>query len=338
MDNEINHVRGNQFLTYYYNEVKKFLFSGGKRIRPIFLITAHSAVNPENDDIDSIIQASLSLELLHNASLIHDDIMDNAETRRGEKAFHCTFRDYARKMLFNFNVNSDDFGLAMGILGGDFVYHLAYKAVNVNTIPPDISLRAADEFNKGFLKVVQGVIVETELMGKQGVSEEEYMKMIEGKTAALFETAAKMGGIYGKGTTSQIQSLGGYGRKIGLAFQIVDDIIGLYGNPKKTGKPVDSDLKEGKKTILVIKALEKATDEQKKEMLAVLGNKDASVNEIERVRNIIKETGALNFARKKAETLFIEARKLLEDAEPQFDSTMKKYLIEIGKLGVNREK
>ena len=335
MNNHIKAVKGSPFLEYYYKEINDFLFTGGKRIRPILLVDSFLSITSQKND-ERIIPTSLSLELLHNASLIHDDIMDKADTRRGEKTFHISLRDYAKENYSH--SNSDDFGISMGILGGDFTYNLAYKSINTTDFPPAITLRAAIEFNEGFFQIVQGVIVETEFMGKFAVTEDEYYTMIKGKTAALFEKAARIGAIFAEGTESQINALGEFGLTAGVAFQIVDDIIGTFGNPKKTGKPVDSDLKEGKKTILTIKAIEEANEKQRKTLSKIIGNQDANEAEIEEAREIIKETGALDYSHNKANSLYQKCIAFLDEAEPTLDEKYKNYLTEIANMGVNREK
>jgi len=200
--------------------------------------------------------------MLHNASLIHDDIMDNADTRRGISAFHKTLESYSKITYTDEIQNPADFGVAMGILGGDFLYNLAYNAIHVKDFPAEKVLQASLEFNKGFFKVVRGVIVETDFMGKFTISEKEYMEMVTGKTAALFESAAKMGAILAGAKESQLEGLGNFARAAGIAFQIVDDVIGTFGDSKKTGKPTDSDLREGKKTLILIKAIENSNTEQ----------------------------------------------------------------------------
>jgi geranylgeranyl diphosphate synthase type I len=337
MDNHIEAVKGSQFLEYYYKKINDFLFTGGKRIRPILLVDSFlSVVSQKNDE--RIIPSSLSLELLHNASLIHDDIMDKADTRRGEKTFHISLRDYANEKYSNTNTNPEDFGISMGILGGDFTYNLAYKAINTTDFPPPVTLKAAIEFNEGFFQIVQGVIIETEFMGRFAVTEDEYYTMIKGKTAALFEKATRIGAIFAEGTKSQINALGEFGLTAGIAFQIVDDIIGTFGNPKKTGKPVDSDLKEGKKTLLTIKAIEEANEKQRKTLSKIVGNQAANETEIEEVRDIIKDTGALDYSRNKAESLYQQCISFLDEAEPKLDEKYKNYLTEIAKMGVNRDK
>ncbi len=332
MEEQTSSVQENSFLKYYYEQINDFLFSGGKRIRPVLMAICYQSI--KSDPVgNEILTASLSLELLHNASLIHDDIMDNAETRRGKKAFHRVLHDYAA------NKDKDsNYGVSMGILGGDFVYNLAYKAINSKDFPPDITLRAAVEFNEGFLHIVQGVVVETDLMRRSDVTEEEYFSMITGKTAALFEKAARIGAIFANGTESQVDGLGKYALNAGIAFQIVDDIIGTFGNPKKTGKPTDSDIKEGKKTLLLIKAIEKGNQDQLKTISNVVGNRQATEQEIDKVREIFKETGSLEYANNKAEELLRNCISYLDKLDPMIEEKYKKYLIEIAKMGINRDK
>jgi len=326
----------NEFLQYYYDEIEKFLFSGGKRIRPILMITAGTAVKPDVN-MEGIIKASLSLELLHNASLIHDDIMDNAETRRGETVFHKVLGQYSKQHYNSTIQNHADFGVAMGILGGDFVYNMAYKAIHVNDFPSESVLKASLVFNEGFFKIVRGVIIETDFMGKNNISENEYLEMIYGKTAALFETATVMGAILANATESQIENLRYFGKYAGIAFQIVDDIIGTFGNAKKTGKPTDSDIKEGKKTLLLIKALETANESEREILERVVGNRNASSEDVESVREIFETTDALKYSKEKAEEQYQLSLSYLEKADPALDIKFKTYLKDIAEKGVNRD-
>jgi geranylgeranyl diphosphate synthase type I len=337
MKDQLDSVKENSFLQYFYKKIEDFLFSGGKRIRPVMMITTFSAVD-SNKKIEAAVRTSLSLELIHNASLIHDDIMDNADTRRGKQAFHKIFHDYAEKNHDNANINYANYGESMGILGGDYVYNLAYRAIHNDGFSPEITLRAAQEFNIGFLKIVQGVISESDLMGRNNVTEEEYIEMIKGKTAALFEKSARLGAILAEGSISQIDNLGSFALNAGIAFQLVDDVIGTFGDSKKTGKPVDSDIKEGKKTILVIKAFENASIEQKSILSRILGDSEATSADVEKIREIMRQTGALSYARKLAEELFQLSKSFLENLEPPLNQPYKDYLINIAKMGVYREK
>jgi geranylgeranyl diphosphate synthase type I len=337
MKDQLDSVKDNSFLQFFYKKIEDFLFSGGKRIRPVMMITAFSAVD-SNKTTESAVRSSLSLELIHNASLIHDDIMDNADTRRGKQAFHKVFHDHAKNNHNDANMDYDNYGQSMGILGGDYAYNLAYRAIHTDGFSPDVTLRAAQEFNIGFLKIVQVVIFESDLMGRNNVTEEEYIEMIRGKTAALFEKSARLGAILAEGSASQIENLGDFALNAGIAFQLVDDIIGSFGDSKKTGKPVDSDIKEGKKTILVIKAFENASVEQQSILNRILGNREATATDVEKVREIMRQTGALSYARNLAEELFQLSKSFLENLEPPLNQPYKDYLINIAKMGVYREK
>ncbi len=337
MKDQLDSVKDNSFLHFFYKKVENFLFSGGKRIRPVMMVTAFSAVN-SNKKTEAIVRSSLSLELIHNASLIHDDIMDNADTRRGKQVFHKVFHDYAEKNHSDANMDYDNYGQSMGILGGDYAYNLAYRSIHNDGFSPAVTLRAAQEFNLGFLKIVQGVIFESDLMGRDNVTEEEYLEMIRGKTAALFEKSAKLGAILAEGSDSQIENLGDFALNAGIAFQIVDDVIGTFGDAKKTGKPVDSDIKEGKKTILVIKAFENASVEQQSFLNRILGDREASATDVEKVRDIMRQTGALSYGQNLAEELFQLSKSYLENLEPPLNQPYKDYLINIAKMGVYREK
>ena len=337
MKDQLDSVKDNSFLQFFYKKIEDFLFSGGKRIRPVMMITAFSAVDL-NKKTEAAVRTSLSLELIHNASLIHDDIMDNADIRRGKQAFHKIFRDYAENNHNNTNIDYENYGESMGILGGDYVYNLAYRAIHNDGFSSDVTLRAAQEFNIGFLRIVQGVIFESDLMGRKNVTEEEYIEMIRGKTAALFEKSARLGAILAEGSVSQIENLGNFALNAGIAFQLVDDVIGTFGDPKETGKPVDSDIKEGKKTILVIKAFENASVEQQSILNRILGDCEATATDVEKVREIMRKTGALSYAQNLAEELFQQSKSFLENLEPPFNQPYKDYLINIAKMGVYREK
>ncbi|MHA1685122.1 MAG: polyprenyl synthetase family protein [Candidatus Heimdallarchaeaceae archaeon] len=337
LSEQIDSVKDNSFLEFFYRRVHSFLSSGGKRIRPVLLLLSAGSISPSIFS-DSLYRISLSVELLHNASLIHDDIMDNADTRRGFPAFHRFFTDYSFDTYSFESLYSSNYGLSMGILGGDLVYNLSYRTLHSSDFSPSLLLRVAAEFNEGFLRVIKGVIFETDLMARFEVTEKEYFEMIDGKTAALFEKSARMGAILADGTSSQIDALGKFAKNAGLAFQVVDDIIGVFGNPKKTGKPVDSDIREGKKTILLIKALENASSDQKKSLYSIVGNRNASSEDISLVRDIFKDTGALQYARSKAEELYETCKYFLDTSDPAIDKTYKDYLLELAQMGIHREK
>jgi geranylgeranyl diphosphate synthase type I len=146
---------------------------------------------------------------------------------------------------------------------------------------------------------------------KETVSEDEYFEMIQGKTAALFETSARCGGILGGANKKQIKRLGEYGRYSGLAFQVIDDVLGLIADENVLKKPVGSDIREGKRTLIVVHALEKASENQQKKILETLGNKSASPEKIRRTIQLINSLGAIDHTKEVAEEYIERAKEAL---------------------------
>jgi geranylgeranyl diphosphate synthase type I len=146
---------------------------------------------------------------------------------------------------------------------------------------------------------------------KETVSEDEYFKMIEGKTAALFETSARCGGILGGANKSQVERLGEFGRYSGIAFQVIDDVLGLIADEKVFKKPVGSDIREGKRTLIVVYALEKASKNQRKKILETLGNQSASPEQIRETIELINSLGAVDHAKEVAEKYIEKAKEAL---------------------------
>jgi geranylgeranyl diphosphate synthase type I len=146
---------------------------------------------------------------------------------------------------------------------------------------------------------------------KETVSEEEYFEMIKGKTAALFETSARCGGILGGATKRQVDWLGEFGHYSGIAFQVIDDILGLTADEKVLKKPVGNDIREGKRTLMVVYALEKASESQRKRILETLGNKDASPEKIQETIELIESLGAIDYAKQLAEKYIERAKEAL---------------------------
>ena len=147
--------------------------------------------------------------------------------------------------------------------------------------------------------------------GKETVSEEEYFEMIRGKTAALFETSARCGGILGGANKKQVQRLGEYGHYAGITFQIIDDVLALTADKKVLKKPVGNDIREGKRTLIVVRALKKASKSQKEKILETLGNQDVSAEQIRETIVLIDCLGAIAYAKKLADRYIKKAKKAL---------------------------
>lgn len=270
-----------------YEASAHLLKAGGKRLRPVLLLAVARGYGLEES---KAIPAAAAIELLHNFTLVHDDIMDRDAFRRNVPTVHSIW------------------GEALAILAGDLLFSKAFEALLMledKGIPHNLVVEAAKKLSWASVTVAEGQALDMEFEKRSYVTEEEYLVMIEKKTAALFKTAAEIGAIIAGASDDEIYSIGEYARYIGMAFQIRDDILGIIADEATLGKPVLSDIREGKRTILVIHTLKKLGDEDKKKFLSILGNRNASIEELQYAAQMIKDSGAIKYAEAKAK-MFIE--------------------------------
>ncbi|MHA1917559.1 MAG: polyprenyl synthetase family protein [Candidatus Ranarchaeia archaeon] len=306
----------------FYKNAHDFIKRGGKRIRPLLFRLGFDAVKGNYNK--NINLASCSVELLHNSSLIHDDVVDQDEIRRGGPTVHVLYRDlykekYGSKIATNI-------GNAYAILCGNSLWNLGLETLFEAKFEPHETLLAIKRYKNMFERLVDGVVLEESMARGVKANEELYLKMVSLKTSTLLKNALEIGGILGKGSENQIEALGTYGLRIGQAFQIQDDILGSFGIDKKIGKPVDSDIKGGKQTIIAIKAKEAMNSKQKKILDKYFDNQNSSKKEIEAVRQVFIETGALEYSKQLAEQKYQEAIEVLYNTEPAFDSEIVEIL------------
>jgi len=339
-DEIIEHVKPlGGFPLRYYSDIGDYILRGGKRLRPSLVLVAFDAVKrSEKEEKGNIKRASLPLEFLHNASLLHDDVIDLDELRWGEKTFHVQYRDwhtkYATNLVFK---DPDHFGVSMAILAGDLVWSLGLNAFFTSGFNGEPLIKAVNYFNTAYNEIIDGLILELDFTCKKAeVTEKDYFEVIRLKTAVLFEKACLIGAILGGGSEKQIDALSKYAMAMGKAFQIRDDILGSFGVVETTGKGADSDIKTNKKTILVIKTFQEASKEQKKVLGNVLGNQNSTPEEIDMVRDIMRETGALAYSEKKAEKFVKIAKTSLEEAEPPLEKKAVDWLTELVNFVVER--
>lgn len=227
-----------------YEPTRYVLNGGGKRIRAILVMLAAEGVGGTAKEA---LDAGCAVEILHNFTLVHDDIMDNADTRRGRPTVHAQW----------------DAGTA--ILVGDVMIGLAHALLLSN--PLSSSLDIARAFTGGIIDVCEGQAVDREFEQRRSVTLDEYLDMISMKTGRLVETAAEIGGIVGGGNAEQIQALKAYARNIGLGFQIQDDLLDIIAEEGEFGKKIGGDVVEGKKTYLFIRADQVAVSEGHRRLL-----------------------------------------------------------------------
>ena len=277
-----------------YRAARHIMDAGGKRLRPFLVLKSCKLVGGREDDA---IPTAAALELLHTFTLLHDDIMDQDEKRRGVPTVH------------------NQWGVPIAIVAGDLLFAKVYEAITKFTdtkrVTPKRVLQVLTEVSEATITICEGQTRDMMFENKGTVSEDEYFEMIKGKTAALFETSARCGGILGGANKKQVECLGEFACYAGIAFQVIDDVLGLIADEKVLKKPVGSDIREGKRTLIVVYALEKASDSQRKKILGTLGNKDASSEEIGETIELIESLGAIDYAKQLAENYIKKAKKAL---------------------------
>ena len=258
-----------------YEPIEYALAAGGKRIRPtLALIAADSIVNGgliNGDAIEQTLPAALALEVFHNFTLLHDDVMDKAPIRRGQPTVHVKW-----------NENT-------AILSGDQMLIEAYKLLS--GVPDDKLPQVLKWFNEMATGICEGQQLDVDFEHMSHVSIEDYMHMIELKTSVLLANAMRIGGYIAGATPVQQEALYQYGLHIGLAFQIQDDTLDVYGDPKTFGKAIGGDICANKKTFLLLTALETADAESKAELLGWLMANDRDEEKIAAVTAIYNRLG-----------------------------------------------
>ncbi|HOP67618.1 MAG TPA: polyprenyl synthetase family protein [Methanoregulaceae archaeon] len=216
------------------------LTAGGKRLRPALLMLAADAVRKGSSA--DVMPAALALELTHSFTLIHDDIMDGDATRRGVPTVHTRWDE------------------PTAILAGDVLFASAFEFLSLADCPDNTKVRSVTMLARTCVEICEGQHLDMSFEGCEEVTEGDYLKMVEKKTGALYAASAGIGAILAGGNDAQVQALYQFGRSIGMAFQVQDDVIDLVASPELSGKDRASDLREGKKTLINIRAADKGID------------------------------------------------------------------------------
>ncbi len=288
------------------------VLSGGKRVRPFILIKSAEVFGAS---LESSMPAAVAIELLHNFTLIHDDIMDRDEYRRGVKTTHILF------------------GEPVAIIAGDLLFSYVFYILSKN-YPPETGLKLVELYANASNLICMGQTMDV-LPDKYIVSSDQYLEMVYRKTGALIEASAVAGGVVGGASEEELGLLREFGSKIGIAFQIADDILGIVGDPKVTGKPVGNDIRNGKKTILVLSALERMDSGSREKFLRVFGNPGSSDDEVMEAIDIIVSTGAIEDSREFMKRLYNDSINALRNLP---ESEARSYLMEMARFIIYRDK
>lgn len=311
---------------------KKTVLIKGKRIRPALMYYSYLAAGGK--DKKRILKTAVSLELIHIFILIHDDIMDRGSVRHGIDAAHVWFEKNARRSFSG--KDAKHFGDSMAMILGDMLSALGNQVVFQSGFDPVLVVKALDKLQTIVSNTVIGQALDFNIGYEGHASKKEIMKMYEYKTAKYtFEGPLHLGAILGGGSAELSKALTAYSIPLGIAFQIQDDILGVFGSEKKMGKSAASDIEEGKQTLLLVKALEKSSGKQKKRLREILGKKNLTSKEIKEFQDIIRETGSLDYAQNISRKLILKSQKAIEGEEILPEA--KEFLLELAEHMVKRE-
>ena len=290
-------------------EIAEYLREGGgKRIRPSLLLLAAHLLGYSGP---GAIRLGAVVEMVHTATLVHDDIIDGAETRRGRPS------------------PNTKWGNEKCVLAGDWLYMQAFRVAL-----DEKNLRVLDLLIGLTQQMVEGELLQIQKLGK-AVSEAEYYDLIFRKTACLFSVSMRLGAVLAGATEAQEASLASYGRCVGLAFQIVDDVLDLTATEEVLGKPVASDLREGKATLAVIHSIDHGTARDRQTIQRVLDDRSFEYVSREQIREILVRNGSVEYAMVAADRYAEQSRVALASLP---DSDFKRALLWVPDFVVAREK
>ena len=288
IDNKLSKIKLSNNPKELYDPVRYMLKMKSKRVRPILAILAYKLVHP---NWKKIIQPCLCLELFHNFTLIHDDIMDKAPIRRGKKTIH---------EKWNKNI---------GILSGDLLMILAYDMIS--DLPKNILSKTMLKFNEISIKVCEGQQLDMNYQTRKNIDEKQYIEMIRLKTATLIGLSLQFGGLLANMNNNNLNTLYKIGELFGIGFQLRDDLLDVYGS-KNFGKKIGGDILENKKTFLSVKAYELSSKKERKNLDYWKKNKKSSKEKIKKVTEIFDKLNLKELTEKKIKSFFNLAYKKLE--------------------------
>jgi geranylgeranyl diphosphate synthase type I len=297
-------------ITAVSEAARRFVLDGGKRLRPSFAYWGWRSVRDSADDDSALVSAAASLELLHACALIHDDVMDASATRRGRPSAHRAFADLHRDS--NWIGDADIFGTAAAILLGDLLLSWADALFDSAGLPDSVRPSARRVWDDMRELVMAGQYLDVLVQARGDFSAEDALRVAKFKTSKYtVEGPLHLGAAAAGADPDVFAALTAYGLPLGEAFQLRDDVLGVFGDPDVTGKPAGDDLREGKRTLLIALTVERATDAQISLVRAELGRRGLDENGIAALRQVIVDTGALSLVERRIADRAAEARAAL---------------------------
>lgn len=296
-----------------YAPIDYILNLGGKRLRPVLTLMTADLFG---DNHKQAIKAAMAIEMFHNFSLVHDDIMDDAPLRRGKQTVH------------------EKWDLNTGILSGDAMLIVAYQFFE--HYPPETFQQLAKLFSKTAIEVCEGQQFDIDFETRDDVTVENYLKMITYKTAVLVGAAMKMGAIVAKTSKKDADAIYDFGLNLGIAFQLMDDYLDAFGDPKTFGKQLGGDIIENKKTFLYLKTLENLDHSQAMQLHHLFSiNPEDTQDKIQAVKDFMISSGAADQTQKEIENYTQKALQILESLD--LEASKKEVLRDFAISLMNRE-
>jgi geranylgeranyl diphosphate synthase type I len=276
-----------------YDAAEHLIVNGGKRLRPYMLIRSCQILKGK---VPNAMPSASAVEMIHNFTLVHDDIMDNDEMRHGVPTVH------------------KKFGMSIAILAGDVLFSKAFQVIADSKLSVNANILLVSKLAQACVEVCEGQLLDIQMAeGGKIPPQAEYITMIGKKTAALFDVSCAMGAICATNKPKDISNLSSFGRNLGIAFQITDDLIGVMGDPKITKKPVGNDLREGKKSLPILMAIKLAKGNDKKIILKAFGNSKVAKDDLNKAVEVIRSLGIEERVRQQALKYAEKAEKSLSE-------------------------
>ena len=292
--------------------MERFLLDSGKRLRPLFAYIGHLGTGAKPNQ--ETLRACAALELVHVCALMHDDVMDASDTRRGAPAIHKAFE--ALHIEQELSGSSEQFGISTAILLGDLALVWSAKMLHQSGLPSESLIAALPMYDEMRVELMAGQYLDVYEQALATNSVERSLKVARYKSGKYtIERPLHFGGAIGRASQSLLDSYSGYGLPLGEAFQLRDDVLGIFGDPSETGKPAGDDLREGKRTVLIAKTLELADAKSRELIKASLGKPDLNAADVDCIREIIVTSGALTQLEEIIDSLTSSAHSALEHGE-----------------------
>ncbi len=306
--------------------IRAFTMNGGKRLRPMLIVLGHDLFAPHDD---KVFRAAISMELTQTYLLIHDDIMDQSEIRRGKPSLHVAVRNQMPGHVNDARRISEN----IAIVAGDLADSLAHQALLECGMDPSDVIRANIELSRIIEMTGYGQLIDIDSATNDSFGQRDLLRLHILKTAKYTIEGPLILGAMLSGTKEDVKPLSYYGTLLGTAFQLHDDILGLFGDEAETGKSIKSDVNEGKKTLLMLKALENTSQENREFIKKCLASGDVSDGDFHRLRQIVKDSGSYDYSRKMMESMIEKSKEYLSQVNgnaeiKEFLKWLANYIIE----------